>query len=97
MASQRHITISNRDGIHCRPASVILARVQECTGHKFRLICLNGESELNSIISLLSLALQKDDEATLEVEGPEAESVCEQVAGLFEFNFDFPPRNEQEN
>jgi len=59
---------------------------------EFKVVCDHGDSDLSSILSLLSLGLQKDDEVTISAAGPDAETACERIASLFEFEFDFPPR-----
>lgn len=89
---ERVATIHNRDGIHCRPSSAILTAVGEFPGTEFMVTCDRGESDLCSILSLLSLGLQKGDEVSIQVTGPNEEAACKRIADLFEFEFDFPPR-----
>ncbi len=91
---QAKVRINNHAGIHCRPASVILSTINaEFPTHKFYLITSNGvETELNSILSLISLGLHEGTEATLRVEGDDEAAACDRIADLFEFEFDFPPR-----
>jgi len=90
--AEKTVTIKNRDGIHCRPSSAILTAVAEFPGVQFQVICDHGDSDLSSILSLLSLGLQKGDEISITATGENAEAACEKIAGLFEFEFDFPPR-----
>ncbi len=91
---ERKIRINNRAGIHCRPSSVILNSVnQEFPRHHFMVITADGqETELNSILSLISLGLACGDRATLQVEGPEEEKALARIGDLFEYEFDFPPK-----
>ena len=89
---EKTVTIQNRDGIHCRPSSAILTAVAEFPKTSFKIICDHGDSDLSSILSLLSLGLQKGDEVLITAEGENAEIACKRVADLFEFEFDFPPR-----
>lgn len=90
--TEKVATIHNRDGIHCRPSSAILTAVGEYPDTEFLVVCDRGESDLGSILSLLSLGLQKGDEVTITVTGKDEESACQRIADLFEFEFDFPPR-----
>ena len=89
----RSVTIRNRAGIHCRPSGVILNAIRdEFPGHRFTLAAKGEEIELDSMLDLLSLGLGRGDTARLEVEGPDAEKALERIGGLFEYEFDFPPR-----
>ncbi len=89
MAKQT-VTVKNRDGIHCRPSSLILLSAQKFPDCSFRIVSDNGESNLKSILSLISLGLKCGEQVELEVEGGDADTACETLAGLFEYEFDFP-------
>ena len=53
----------------------------------------NGKSvEVNSILALLSMELTHGTTATLQVEGIDEERAIGRLADLFEYQFDFPPR-----
>ena len=90
---EKTVKINNQAGIHCRPASTILNAISEFPDHEF-IVALPGreDTELNSILSLIALGLQCGDRVTLRVSGADEESACEKISGLFEFEFDFPPR-----
>lgn len=90
----RSFQVHNRAGIHCRPSSVILNTVnQEFPDHRFTVIASDGqETELNSILSLISLGLACGDRADLRVEGPQEEKALARIGDLFEYEFDFPPK-----
>ncbi len=85
-------TIRNGAGIHCRPASLILKAATEMNDHEFFVISNNIEVPLSSILSLISLGLQKGDSVEIKVTGPDADNACAKMAALFETEFDFPPR-----
>ena len=87
---EKVVTIRNHAGIHCRPSSVILEAVGKYNGVEFNVIAPNGESDLSSILGLLSLGLHCDDQATLQVSGEKEEEILEEIANLFEYEFDFP-------
>ena len=91
---ERIVTIRNKAGIHCRPSSVILNTIhQSYPAHTFVVITRDGEeTELNSILNLISLGLACGDSATLQVSGPDEDKAIAQIGDLFEFEFDFPPK-----
>jgi phosphotransferase system HPr (HPr) family protein len=81
--------IINAYGIHCRPSAVILDEVAKYDGHTISISTPNGDCDLSSIIALLALGLKEDDCITIRVDGPEEESVAEQMVELFQRDFDF--------
>lgn len=90
----RQVIIQNENGIHCRPSAAILKEVQR---HGENQVTLHhGESQCNpgSILALMSLGLAKGDEVRVDVTGPKAEQVADQIAKLLEREFDFPPEHE---
>ena len=90
--AEKTVKVKNEAGIHCRPSSRIMQKVLEYPDCTFNLETSNGSADLSSILSLMSLGLQKGDKVTIKVEGPNSEQVCAEVATLFEYIFDFPPR-----
>lgn len=87
----KNVIVENTAGIHCRPSSRIMQKVleyQECT---FFIKSTKGETDLSSILELISLGLEKGDEVIISVDGKDEEKVCYEIAELFSFNFDFPP------
>ncbi|MFZ2654311.1 MAG: HPr family phosphocarrier protein [Victivallales bacterium] len=87
---ERKIVIRNQAGIHCRPSSMILMAAQEFSGCKFKVASRNGDSDLTSILSLISLGLERGNEVTITADGAEEEAALEKIAHLFSFEFDFP-------
>ena len=90
---RKNVIVSNTAGIHCRPSSQIIQavlRYQECS---FLIKTAKGETDLRSILELISLGLEKGDEIAISVNGKDEEKACCEIAGLFAFHFDFPPRN----
>ncbi len=83
--------VKNRAGIHCRPSGVILNTIkEEFPGHTFTVKTLDAEIQLDSILALISLGLSKGVCAELIVEGPDEAAALQKIAGLFEYEFDFP-------
>ena len=90
---ERQITIHNKAGIHCRPSSMILNSIhQNYPLHTFLVVKDNEVTELNSILSLISLGLICGDSAVLQVSGPEEDKALQEIGDLFEYEFDFPTK-----
>ncbi len=87
---ERKVIIRNQAGIHCRPSSMILMAAQEFQGCTFKVSSKNGDSDLTSILSLISLGLERGSEVTVTADGPSEDAAMEKIAGLFAFEFDFP-------
>lgn len=88
----KKVIVSNNAGIHCRPASRIMQKVLEYSDCKLIVKSSKGETDLSSILGLISLGLEEGDELIIYAEGENAEKACAEISQLFEVNFDFPPR-----
>ncbi|NMA42443.1 MAG: HPr family phosphocarrier protein [Oligosphaeraceae bacterium] len=89
MASSK-VRVRNPKGIHVRPAGLIVSSIKDYEG-KVEVVGREGKrASLQSVLSLLSLGLAEGDEVTVEVDGPDAEKVCEELSELFARHFDFP-------
>ncbi len=88
----KKVKIRNEAGIHCRPSSLIMQKVQEYSDCSFKLVTAKGETDLTSILSLMSLALEQGEEVEISAEGYDEEKACSELAELFAFEFDFPPK-----
>jgi phosphocarrier protein HPr len=82
-------TIQNRQGIHCRPSAEIYKAVKDYTG-RIRVSAETGDADLKSMMGLIALALAPDTAISIAVDGPDEESVCQQLVDLFQTEFDFP-------
>lgn len=71
---------------------MILLEARKFPGCKFKIKCANGESDLNSMLSLISLGLTCGDEVTASADGDNEVEACEKIAGLFAYEFDFLPQ-----
>jgi phosphocarrier protein HPr len=88
----KNVIVNNTAGIHCRPSSKIIQAVlgyRECS---FLIKTAKGETDLRSILELISLGLEKGDEIVISVHGKDEENACHEIAALFSFNFDFSSR-----
>ena len=89
----RIVKIRNKAGIHCRPSSMILSTIQQkYPMHTFIIEKDGEETELNSILNLISLGLAYESEARLSVSGPDEDNAINEIGDLFEYEFDFPPK-----
>jgi len=91
--TERTTEVRNDAGIHCRPSSEIVAAAGEFKGCKLRVKTDKGDSDLSSILSLITLGLMKGDTVTVVADGDGEEEACEKIASLFAFHFDFPDKN----
>lgn len=85
---ERHATIRNAHGIHCRPSALILRHVQSYGG----VIHVKGDcgdTDLRSVISLLGLGLSEGQHVEIAVTGPDEEHMADELVELFEREFDF--------
>ena len=88
----KNVIVNNAAGIHCRPSNGILQKVLEYQECSFPIKTLKGETDLRSILELISLGLEKGNEIVISVQGKDEEKACHEISMLFSFNFDFPPR-----
>lgn len=89
--TEREATIRNEQGIHCRPSAVILKEIKGYGG-EIMIASEHGEARLESVMSLLGLGLERGCRISIRVSGPQEENMADKLVELFEYNFDFPPR-----
>jgi phosphocarrier protein HPr len=91
---EKSATIQNAAGIHCRPSAVIVTAVIAYEG-TVCLVCDEGNVDLRSLLSLVSLGLEPGRTVRLRVSGPDEEAFCERLVEMFERHFDFSERMEE--
>ncbi len=79
MSASRTVTVGSSSGLHARPAKLFVEAVQN-TGAKVTIA--KGEKAVNaaSILTVLSLGVEKGDEVTLTVEGGDEEQALDTLA-----------------
>ena len=84
---EQTITISNRAGIHARPAAVL---VQAAKDFKSNIYLEKGSDRINakSIMGILTLAAVYGTELKIIAEGEDEEQAVETIVHLFESNFE---------
>ena len=85
--TERVITISNRAGIHARPAAVL---VQAAKDFKANIYFEKGRDRINgkSIMGILTLGAAYGMELKIIAEGEDEEYAVETIAHLFEAKFE---------
>ena len=85
--TEKIITISNRAGIHARPAAVL---VQAAKDFNSNIYFEKGNDRINakSIMGILTLAATYGTELKIVAEGEDEEKAVEAIARLFETKFE---------
>jgi phosphotransferase system HPr (HPr) family protein len=86
-ALKRTVTMANRQGMHLRPAMLI---VTEARKFDARIVISRGlhSVEATEIYEVLSLAAERGDQLTLEGSGNQAQAAVEAIEQLFLRKFD---------
>jgi len=85
--TEQIVTISNRAGIHARPAAVL---VQVAKDFSSNIYFEKGSNRINakSIMGILTLAASYKTELKIIAEGEDEEAAVEAIARLFETKFE---------
>lgn len=80
------VKVKNRLGIHTRPATCIVKLLHNCKANVF--FTYKKETiNAKSILSILMLALHKNAQITIEVDGDDADETMAKLLNAFETNF----------
>ncbi len=84
---ERHITVSNKLGLHARASAKL---VQLAQGFRSTVTLVNGSREVNakSIMGVMMLAAGIGTPLTIRADGPDEEQALNAVVNLFERKFD---------
>ncbi len=87
---QREVRVTNRAGIHARPAAMI---VQIASRFDSRIMLRKDSQEINakSIMGIITLGAGYDTVLNLTVEGSDEQEAADAVATLFENRFQEEP------
>jgi phosphocarrier protein len=80
------ITIKNSQGLHLRPAALIVKILRACRSRVF-FTCQNKTVDARSIMGLLTLVAQKNQTITIVVEGEDGKQTMEALTGAFKACF----------
>ncbi len=80
------IVVLNKVGLHARPAALF---VQAAMLHQSKITLTNGEKSGNakSIMGILALGVQQNDEITINADGPDEMEAVAALTKLVEDNF----------
>lgn len=80
------LVIKNPEGLHARPAGIFAKKAAEF--QSTIQVSVSGQMKsAKSIMGLMSLSLKKDQEFTLIIDGPDAESAKEALSALVNNEF----------
>src|SRR5262245_52843507 len=82
----RTVVVSNPQGIHARPADLIVRLVQQYQA-KIEFVKDNHRVDGKSILELLTLAAEQGTQLVVEATGADAQQALEALAELFATNF----------
>lgn len=85
--AQRTAVFGSASGLHSRPAAA-LARAASASKHAVTLAVGHAAVDARSILALLQLGVKAGDEVSLEVDGPEADRVADDLQALLERDLD---------
>jgi len=91
----RTVVVNNAQGIHARPADLIVRLTQQYPC-KIEFVKDNYRVDGKSILELLTLAAVQGTELTVEASGPDAQAVLDAVAELFAGNFAEQDKNDNQ-
>jgi phosphocarrier protein len=85
--TERTVTISNRAGIHARPAALI---VQTASKFASKIWLEKGSDKINakSIMGIITLGASFGTPIRISAEGSDEEAAVKTIAGLFESRFE---------
>lgn len=85
----RTAKVANAHGIHCRPSALLIKELSGYGGQVF-LSCGDGRrARADSILAVVGLALRCGESVTVEVSGPDEDTVAARLVDLLETQFDF--------
>lgn len=79
-------TINDPNGIHARPAGVL---VKEVKGFESAITVWKGDAscDMKKLMKLMGMGIKQGDTITIKVEGPDEDAAVEAVKKAFEENF----------
>ncbi|MBR1598729.1 MAG: HPr family phosphocarrier protein [Lachnospiraceae bacterium] len=79
-------TINDPNGIHARPAGVL---VKEVKGFESAITVWKGDAscDMKKLMKLMGMGIKQGDTITIKVEGPDEDAAAEAVKKAFEENF----------
>ncbi len=82
------LTVSNKMGIHARPAAMIVRIANKYSGTEVFVSKAKEEVNGKSIMGLMMLAAGHGSKVTFRANGPEAQKMLDEFTALFERKFE---------
>jgi phosphocarrier protein HPr len=84
--TERTVTITNKYGIHARPAAEI---VKLAAKYKSEITLIKDDTEVNgkSIMGVMMLAAEQGSQLLIRADGPDEAAALDALAGLIASNF----------
>jgi phosphocarrier protein HPr len=89
----RVLVVNIPQGIHARPANLIVRRLQAFQA-KIEFVKDNQRVDGKSILELLTLAAEQGSQLEMQASGSDAQAAVDAIAELFESNFEEEPKVE---
>lgn len=86
MTMEREITVTNKAGIHARPAALLVKTASKYESDVF-LTCEGTEVNAKSIMSVMMLAAAIGSVVRIRTEGPDEGHAMQAIVELFESKF----------
>jgi phosphocarrier protein len=85
--TEQKITVSNRAGIHARPAALIVQKVKD---FRCNIYISKGKDQINakSIMGVITLGASYGTELTISAEGEDEVQAVQTLAALFQSKFE---------
>jgi len=84
---EKTVTIKLNDGIHARPAAILVQKASSYQNTSIKIKRDNVEIDAKSIMSIMMLALTYGSQITIVAEGPQEDIAIEEISLLIENNF----------
>lgn len=86
MKECRTVVVNNPQGIHARPADLIVRLAKQFQAN-IEFVKDNYRVDGKSILNLMTLAAEQGTQLVIEAEGPDAQAALDALAELFSANF----------
>ena len=86
MKVSRTVVVNNPQGIHARPADLIVRLAKQFQAN-IEFVKDNYRVDGKSILNLMTLAAEQGTQLTIEADGPDAQAALDALAELFAANF----------
>lgn len=78
-------TITDKVGIHARPAGLLVKAAKECTSN-ITLTCNGKSADVKKLMALMALGVKKNDTVKVELEGDNEAADAETLEAFFKEN-----------